>query len=158
MHKQSGTRHEKRTLKLILLPGMDGTGLLFADFLTALPQWIEPEVQRYPTDVPLSLPDLIADIRRAIPNSEPFALLAESFSTPIAIQIAADAPPNLKALIICAGFVESPVRGMLRALLSIVAPLFFRLRMPDFVIKRLLLERGSSFSLVQSARTAIASV
>jgi len=34
-------------------------------------------------------------------------ILAESFSAPIAIRLAAEAPPNLKALVICAGFIES---------------------------------------------------
>jgi hypothetical protein len=49
-------------------------------------------------------------------DSEPFVLLAESFSTPVAIRVAAENPTNLKGLILCAGFATSPVSGLPRML------------------------------------------
>jgi len=109
----SGTLNKSK-LTLILLPGMDGTGELFERFLNVLPAWIHPKVVRYPSCQALSYTDLLALVRSTLPASEPFVVLAESFSTPIAIRLAAEGPPNLKALIICAGFIESPVRGVVR--------------------------------------------
>jgi len=37
--------------KLLLLPGMDGTGDLFAGFVEAFPDEFETEIVSYPTDV-----------------------------------------------------------------------------------------------------------
>ena len=74
---------DRSTLKLVLLPGMDGTGELFAGFAMALPEWIHPQVVRYPREH-LSLTDLLLTVRSALLKSEPFVILAESFSTPIA--------------------------------------------------------------------------
>ena len=96
-------------LRLVLLPGMDGTGELFADFLTALPSWIVPEVIRYPTDRNLSYAQLQAELRPVLSRSGPFVLLAESFSSPLAVRLAADAPSGLRGLVLCAGFVCPPV-------------------------------------------------
>ena len=86
--------------KLILLPGMDGTGELFADFVKALPN-LEIEVMRYPTDRHLSYEQLVPIVRSGISASEPFVFVAESFSTPLAIKLAADNPSNLKGVVIC---------------------------------------------------------
>jgi pimeloyl-ACP methyl ester carboxylesterase len=85
-------------------------------------------------------------------------LLAESFSTPIAVRIAATRPSNLRALVICAGFVAPPVRGSLRLLLSLLAPALFRFGVPDLVISSLLLGRTGSRTQIQSVRAAISSV
>jgi len=41
-------------LTLLLLPGMDGTGELFADFVKLLPVWIKPLVVSYPRNQKLS--------------------------------------------------------------------------------------------------------
>jgi hypothetical protein len=82
-------------VKLVLLTGMDGTGDLFEPLIKALPG-IEIQVIRYPLDRSLSYPELLSLVTSSLSGSEPFALLAESFSTPIAIQLAAKRPPNLK--------------------------------------------------------------
>jgi pimeloyl-[acyl-carrier protein] methyl ester esterase len=102
--------------KLVLLPGMDGTGNLFADFVEALPDTFEVEVVHYPNNVCLSYTELMTFVQSAAPPSEPFVLVAESFSTPLAIQYAATNPPDLRGLVICAGFVTTPLQGWRRFL------------------------------------------
>jgi len=97
---------------------------MFAGFVKVLPGWIQPEVARYPSQEHLSLTDLLPSVRSSLPRSEPFVILAESYSTTIAIRLAAEAAPNLKALVICAGFIESPIRGLFRVLVSLLAPKF----------------------------------
>ncbi len=149
---------ERPQLRLLLLPGMDGTGELFADLLKALPAWIRPQVVSYPRHACHSFAELVPIVRNAIRASEPFVILAESFSTPIAFQLAADSPANLHGLVICAGFIQSPVRGIARWFLSALGPFLFRLPLPTFAIRSLLLGRSAAPELVERVRTAITSV
>ena len=65
-------------LTLLLLPGMDGTGELFADFVKLLPSWIEPHVVSYPRDQRLSYDQLLPILESALPSNESFVMLAES--------------------------------------------------------------------------------
>ena len=95
---------------------MDGTGQLFREFVACLPETIEPVIVRYPTDQCLSYDDLNEFVRIACPDSAAFVVLAESFSTPLAIKYAAKNRANLIGVILCAGFVTSPVPGWLRFL------------------------------------------
>jgi pimeloyl-[acyl-carrier protein] methyl ester esterase len=102
---------------------MHGSGELFADFASWLPSSFETKVLSYPNDILLPNCELLDLIRSFVPPSEPFVLLAESFSTPLSIQFAATNPPNLKGLILCAGFATSPVRGVTRVLGLSLAPM-----------------------------------
>jgi pimeloyl-ACP methyl ester carboxylesterase len=101
---------------------MHGSSDLFADFISALPTSLEAHALGYPSDIRLSNSELLDLIRSFVPVSEPFVILAESFSTPLSIQFAAANPPNLKGLILCAGFATSPVRGAIRILGRYLAP------------------------------------
>jgi pimeloyl-ACP methyl ester carboxylesterase len=97
---------------LVLLPGLDGTGLLFADLVAELSPDFESIVVRYPTDQALTYAQLEAIARASLPTDRPFALLGESFSGPIAISIAASRPPGLVALILCCSFARYPRRSL----------------------------------------------
>lgn len=46
-------------LRLILLPGLDGSGVLFAPLLRHLPPDVEPVVVRYPPDRALGYEELL---------------------------------------------------------------------------------------------------
>ncbi len=85
--------------KLILLPGLDGTGELFAPFIEALGGF-ETQVVSYPPDRAMSYAEHEAFARAKLPSDEDYVLLAESFSGPVGISIAAPAPKRLKALIL----------------------------------------------------------
>lgn len=100
---------------------MHGTEELFADFVSALSS--ETRVLSYPNNIRLSNSELLDLIRSFVPASDPFIIIAESFSTPLAIQFAAANPSNLKGLILCAGFATSPLRGALRFLGRYLAPI-----------------------------------
>ena len=145
-------------MKLVLLPGLDGTGDLFADFASALPADFETTILRYPSDECLSNSELVEVVRSAMPDREPFVLVAESFSTPLAIQIAAANPPNLKALILCAGFAKAPVKGWLRFIRIFLSPLLFRLPVPEFAVRWLLTGPGAPASLISAVEKAVSSV
>jgi len=137
---------------------MDGTGKLFADFVRALPDEFETETVSYPTNVSLSYAKLTPIIQSAIPINVPFVLVAESFSTPLAIQFAATNPPNLKGLVLCAGFVTSPVRGCLRFIGSFLAPILFNLALPKLAANFLLVGPDAPAALLAVVRAAISTV
>jgi pimeloyl-ACP methyl ester carboxylesterase len=100
-----------RSPHLVLLPGLDGTGKLFAPFLNVLNSSVRAVVVAYPTDQPLgyeALDTLVSGVLDALPGEQPFVLLGESFSGPLAIRIAARAPKGLVGLILCATFAKNP--------------------------------------------------
>lgn len=89
---------------LVLLPGLDGTGSLFAPLLSVLPEDLIPVVITYPPDKVLYYEQLFPYIREVMPWDEPFILLAESFSGPMAIKFAAEQPENIHALVLASCF------------------------------------------------------
>lgn len=108
--------------RLVLLPGMHGDGELFSDFMKALPNDFAATAPVYPNDVCLSYADHLRAVEKSASEYDSFVMLAESFSTPIAIQFAATNPPNLKGLVISAGFATAPVRGVLRWIAPTLIP------------------------------------
>jgi pimeloyl-ACP methyl ester carboxylesterase len=143
---------------ILILPGMDGTGKLLLNFAAALPEQMRCEVSQYPTDVSLSYDQLANIVRSFCEDSPPFVLIAESFSTPLAIRIAAENPANLRGLILCAGFATSPVRGLKHWLASLLAPALMRLPLPEAAIRSWLVGHDAESTLVTAVRETIASV
>lgn len=97
-------------MKVLLLPGMDGTGKLLVPLVDELrARGLEPQVITYAHDAPQSYAELIDDVvRPALPQSEPFVLLAESFSGPIALALAQRETPGLAGLVLVVTFAEPP--------------------------------------------------
>ena len=93
---------------LVLLPGLDGTGKLFTEFLRVLDLNISTLVVAYPKDIPMNYDQLEALVTAALPADRPFVLLGESFSGPLAIRIAARRPAALVGLILCVTFASNP--------------------------------------------------
>ena len=91
-----------------MLPGLDGTGKLFAEFVQHLPPSIDPVIISYPRDQPLGYDELEALVLAALPHDRPFVLLGESFSGPIAMRIGARSPAGLVAVILCGTFAKNP--------------------------------------------------
>jgi pimeloyl-ACP methyl ester carboxylesterase len=139
-------------MKLVLLPGLDGTGILFEPLIRALPKNLSPIVQAYPGDVPLSYEELLPHVQSALPVAEPFILLAESFSGPLALRIAATNPPGLKGVILCASFIYNPTRFP-KSCRRLIQPFVFG-RWPAWLGARALLagySKPAVFELVQRA-------
>lgn len=102
------TSDETLSPKLVLLPGLDGTGKLFVEFLKALDLGSSAQVVSYPPDIPLGYDELEPLVRAALPTRGRFMILGESFSGPLAIRIAAHPPPALVGLILCVTFASNP--------------------------------------------------
>jgi len=143
-------------MKLVLLPGMDGTGILFEPLIRALSKNLSPIVQAYPGDVPLSYEELLPHVQSALPMAEPFILLAESFSGPLALRIASTHPPGLKGVILCASFIYNPTRFP-KSCRRLIQPFVFG-RWPAWLGARALLagySKPAVFELVQRAHKLV---
>lgn len=97
---------------LVLLPGLDGTGKLFGEFVRVAGASLDSMIVAYPTDQPLGYDELQAIVMPALPKDRRFVLLGESFSGPLSIRIAATQPACLVGLILCGTFARNPFRWL----------------------------------------------
>lgn len=95
-------------MRCLVLPGLDGGGEWLDDFLAAMAPRFDARALAYPHDPALGYDALVEWAWPQLPAHEPFALIAESFSGPVAIRLAARRPPQLKALVLCASFARAP--------------------------------------------------
>ncbi|MCA9686896.1 MAG: alpha/beta hydrolase, partial [Myxococcales bacterium] len=123
-------------LRVLLLPGLDGTGRLFAPLLPALPSNWRPEVVAYPGGEVLGYDALEGQLRAAFAGEDTL-VIAESFSGPLAIRLAADPPPGLRALVLVATFARPPAPRLATRLFRVLPPV-----PPRIGVRMLLTGRG----------------
>lgn len=121
-------------MKLILLPGMDGTGILF-DLLLASLQ-CPCQIMPLPAGDDQSYRFLTDYVEPKLPN-EDFILLAESFSGPIAAQLATRDLPHLRGVIFLATFLIAPKPALLRLARFISPKRLMRLPLAHYFIRKL---------------------
>jgi len=139
----------------VLLPGLDGTGNLFVDFVSALPRILSPSVVRYPPQQSLSYSQLLSFVEDQIPYEGHYVLVAESFSTPLAVSLAGARPPNLAGLVLCAGFVSCPFRKWKYLFKLLARPWVFRFQVPNIILERVLVGPSASSTLKQNIRQSL---
>ena len=144
-------------MKIVLLPGLDGTGVLFRPFVRHLPQNLAPVVVSYPHDRELGYSELMPIVLQNLPRDEAFVLLGESFSGPLALMLAATRPAGLRAVVLCATFVRNPTWVRYPWLAYLVHPMAFRLY-PQFSATKALLGGYSTSELRALTREAIGAV
>ena len=137
---------------------MDGSGTLFTDFADALPQHLTVRIVSYPPDRFLPYSELADLVKEAAFGCANVVLVAESFSTPLAIQYAAAHPQNVAAVILCAGFASSPVCSEWVRRVYPVLNAVFSVPAPDFVLRHFLLGPKPPAPLCAALRKAIRSV
>jgi|SRR5471030_611425 len=143
-------------LTLVLLPGMDGTGDLFAPIIEALGDEFAVTIVRYPTHEPLGYGELEAIVRKSLPSDGQFILLGESFSGPIAISIAASRPPGLVGIVLCCTFARNP-RPALAGMGMLMSNLPIKLA-PATLMNHALLASYATPALRSALAAAISSV
>lgn len=95
-------------MKIIILPGLDGKGLMLSDFEHALAKYHELQVIIYPYDKKASYDVLSEIIIPKLPNNEDYIIIAESYAGPLSIKIAQQKPRHLRAIIFAASFASRP--------------------------------------------------
>ena len=144
-------------MKIVLLPGLDGTGILFQPLLDHLPPHLEPVVVSYSPNECLGYEQLLPVVMGSLPTNSPFVLLGESFSGPLALMAAAKCPMGLKAVVLCATFIQNPTWLRWPALTRLVRPFAFRLY-PKFSAAKALLGGYSTPELRAVVQKAIGAV
>jgi len=96
--------------RLLLLPGMDGTGTLFRALVREGGKKYECIVVSYPPDEPLEYKALETIAQASLPKTGKVFVLGESFSGPIAISMAASCPERVEGVILCCTFASSPLK------------------------------------------------
>jgi pimeloyl-[acyl-carrier protein] methyl ester esterase len=120
---------------LVLMPGLDGTGLSFEPILPLLPADAKITIVRYPTDKLLSFEETVECAALQIPIGVPPIVIAESFSGPVGIQMIGSGRVKAKALILCATFAKSPRPIVWRIMSFLRLPLLIRPDMPKRFFK-----------------------
>jgi pimeloyl-ACP methyl ester carboxylesterase len=131
--------------RLFLLPGLDGTGRLYAPLATALADVADVDVLSYDEARFQDYSSLADALAPALQRHDDLVLVAESFAGPLGVLLAYRHPTHVRALVMAASFVRSPLpfSGVGAALLQRtpgVAP-------PLFALERLLAGSGLPPSL-----------
>jgi pimeloyl-[acyl-carrier protein] methyl ester esterase len=147
-------------MRLILLPGLDGTGQLFAPLFRVLPPHIQATAVTYPPNERRSYSELCERVRASLPLDEPYVIVAESFSGPIAVRLAAESPRNLQAVVFCASFAFAHVPGsfVARAALTFFSRFLFTLPPPRRAVGYFLAGSDAPEELLSFFYQAIATV
>ncbi|MFN8443146.1 MAG: alpha/beta fold hydrolase [Caldilineaceae bacterium] len=131
-------------MKIVLLPGLDGTGVHFQPFLNEMPSRWEATVFRYPTESSQDYATLTEYVAQRLPREEPFCLLAESFSGPIAYRLAASGRFPIESVIFVATFLRSPRPRLLRLRHLLPLRWLLQFKAPDWILRRLMLDVQTS--------------
>ena len=156
------SNNKAKHFRLLLLPGLHGNAELFDDLIHHIHQ-LEVSAQftliTYPTNLPQSYNQLFSWLcsylaldDSAHPPEPKTVIIAESFSTTLAIKLAKKLPHIIDAVIIGGGFCSSPVNPGL-ALLPL-RPLFM-VSPPTLAIRHFLTGSDSSAKLNTKVRAAI---
>lgn len=144
-------------MKIVLLPGLDGTGDLFKPFIEALPNELDPLVISYPSNTKLSYQQLTELVISQLP-AEKFILVGESFSGYIVHQVALRKPKNLKSVIFVAAFLESPRPFLLGLSSWLPRSLLLSMPIPSYVVETFLLGLEANKNMVDLLKKSIEKV
>ncbi len=103
-------------MKLVLFPGMDGTGRMFEPFVRHAPAGLSASVVRYPPDRDCAIAELADIASEAMPPDEPAVIVAESFSGLVACELLKRHPTNVRGVVFVAAFLTPPRPLLLRVL------------------------------------------
>lgn len=140
-------------VSFVLLPGLDGTGLLLEQLADRLSSDFDVTVITYPMNPELGYAELTELVRAQLP-SKPIILLGESFSGPIAIELAVQEKERVQGLVLAVTFATSPVSKLLAPL----AKLFNSRLAPKWLSKTLLLSGFGDNALSRKLESVLASL
>ncbi len=144
-------------MRAIVLPGLDGTGLLLDAFVASLAPVFDAEAVAYPAHGAGDYDALTHHAIARLPRDAPYILIAESFSGPIGIRIAAQRPEGLAGLVLCATFARTPDHMLPRPLARMVSRLPLRW-LPTAPLHAAMMGRWSTSEWRQRTEAALARI
>lgn len=143
----------RRAPTLVLLPGMDGTGRLFGRLKAALSTRFPSEVIAYANGKCQPYVELQSLVQERLAGIDgPVVLVAESFSGPVAVRVAAQSAENLVGVVLVATFISPPKPRWLRFLAKRFA---FAVPIPRLALRTFLLDSDADHTLITEVRDAI---
>lgn len=136
-------------MKLVLLPGLDGSGQLFSQLCRQLNKDFETIVLSYPPDKVMTYLELEHLLKDELPDT-PYLLLGESFGGPLAMLPSKRANSNLKGIVLCATFINNPRPWPTLLFEPLLKPKYLREDIPVWCIKRFLLGGSSDKVLIKN--------
>lgn len=93
-------------MNILLLPGMDGTGVLFEPFVKAFPNSIDIQVATLIQEKDVSIEEQASALLGQVKNNT--IIVAESYSGLVADELGKLAPESIKHIVFAASFLERP--------------------------------------------------
>jgi len=140
------TEMSQGIIKLVFMPGLDGTGISFEPLSRFLSIDIAATVVRYPADRLLSFEEIVLCAYDQIKGDQDI-VVAESFSGPVAISLIGSGRLKAKGLILCATFAKAPRRTMLKMLRWLPFELGLRLPFQSVLLRYILGDRRATDTL-----------
>jgi len=144
-------------LKIVLLPGLDGTGALFQQFLKLLPSTLTAQVCPLPAEGEQRPDCLAASIAATGLFKEDVIIIAESFSGRVAYELTQLHDHKIKGLILVSSFLTVP-RLLLRVARWLPVRLFPWHWSPAWALRWFCVGSDATAELVQRVQQAIGSV
>jgi pimeloyl-[acyl-carrier protein] methyl ester esterase len=142
-------------IRLILLPGLDGTGDLYEPLLGHIGPTLKTEVVSYPADQRLSYRELADHVAGFLPWDSRYVLVAESFSGAVAAHLATRKPPGLAGIVFIASFITPPKPCLLAMARFVPFGLLPHMPFSAFIVRRLCLSSKSPDDLIEMVRQAV---
>lgn len=144
--------------RLVLLPGLDGTGQLFAPLQSVLPSTFTTSVVKYPGDQIVPERELFACIRSVIPWGHPYVIVAESTAGALALRFVAAQRQNIRAVVLAACFITNPFKSMARWATSLFSKPWLQKEPTAPLVRKHLVGEDAPDLLVESVTTALRSL
>jgi pimeloyl-ACP methyl ester carboxylesterase len=119
--------------EIVLLPGLDGTGDLFARLSPLLAEQLTVSTVRYPNDPMLGYAGCAELARKMIGQRQVF-VLGESFSGPVAVMVAKQLRDQIRGIVLAATFVENPWPGWIIRAAARARPQHIPRKMRDAIL------------------------
>ena len=140
-------------MRLVLLPGFDGSGDLFSPLLNNLSTDIKPLVLSYPNDKLMTYEEIFNYLAPKFPQ-EPCCILGESFGGPLSILFAQRKKEYVKGIILCVTFASNPRPELCKYLRPFIHPVLFRKKIPYWYVKIVLLSGNNDAKLIRQVQGA----
>lgn len=144
-------------IRLVLMPGLDGTGICFGPLIRVLPPDVPRTVIAYPDDGSLSLKGH-ADFVAARLTGENTVLVAESFSGLVALMLLHARPASVKGIVFSATFAESLHPFLIRTAASIPGAASLAKRLPAWLLNVFFFHSYADRTLEEMLRTSLLQV
>ncbi len=146
-------------LNFILLPGLDGTGILAQPFVKQFPYPERLEVITYPQSIKNnSLSQLAKMIEDKLIDKKNYVLIGESFGGLVCLEILKRNFLTLKGMIFLVAFAQPPKPRLLKLLEKLPIEYFPWASLPNFILKQFAISSDATQEQVELAQTTSKSV